>query len=108
MQAFTQELKDLYNRVPRRHSTENVKDINGIVNDYENILRAIEVINSYYEKNTAGLFPGLDTIRAKIKMSTDNKASKKNKDAFFDDASVTLKDNIELLIGIYDEGTKAG
>jgi hypothetical protein len=108
MKQYTRELQELFKRIPRRHSAENVKDINTIVNDYENILKEIESINNYYEAKAADLFPELDNIRAKIKMSTDNKASKKNKDIFFDDASGALKDSIASLIGIYDEGSKAG
>ena len=43
-------LTALFNRIPRRHSIENVKDIYGIVNEYEMILVNIEAINSFYEK----------------------------------------------------------
>lgn len=100
MQQYTEELKSLFNRIPRRHSLENIKEINSITNDYEDILRKIEAINDNYEKGTASLFSGLDIIRAKIKMSTDNKASKKNKDVFFDEASGTLKDNIQSLLDL--------
>jgi hypothetical protein len=106
MKQYTEELKELLNRIPRRHTIENVKDINGIVNNYETILTNIEGVNTYYEKNTAIFFTALDTIKTKIKMSADNKASKKNKDIFFDEASGMLKDDIQNLMGIYGDGNK--
>lgn len=106
MHQYTEELKALLNSVPRRHSADNVKTITGMVNEYENILQQVESLNPYYEKNTADLFSGLDEIRLKIKMSNDNKASKKNKDVFFDEASGALKDSIQSLIDIYDNGSK--
>lgn len=106
MNQYTEELKSLLNGVPRRHSADNVKAITGMVNDYENILQNIEALNPYYEKNTAGLFAELDGIRLKIKMSNDNKASKKNKDVLFDEASGALKDSIQSLIDIYNNGSK--
>lgn len=96
----------LFNRIPRRHSLENVKEINSIVAEYETILMNIEAINSFYEKNVPVFFDDLDAVRAAIKKSTDNKASKKNKDIFFDEASGILKDSIEAMITIYDNGNK--
>ena len=99
-------LTALFNRIPRRHSIENVKEINSIVTEYETILINIEAINSFYEKNIPVFFDDLDTVRAAIKKSTDNKASKKNKDNFFDEASGVLKDSIEAIIKIYDDGNR--
>ncbi len=99
-------LTALFNRIPRRHSIENVKDINSIVTEYESILLNIEAINTFYEKNIPVFFEDLDTIRATIKKSTDNKASKKSKDSFFDEASGILKDSIQLLLTIYDDGNR--
>jgi hypothetical protein len=99
-------LTALFNRIPRRHSIENVKDINSIVTEYETILINIEAINSFYEKNIPVFFNDLDTIRVAIKKSTDNKASKKNKDSFFDEASGILKDSIQAMIAIYDDGNR--
>lgn len=101
-------LTALFNRIPRRHSLENVTDINGIVNEYETILLNIEAINSFYEKNISAFFNDLDTIRATIKKSTDNKASKKNKDSFFDEASGVLKDSIQATISMYGNGNRTG
>ena len=99
-------LTALFNRIPRRHSIENVKDIYGIVNEYETILVNIEAINCFYEKNVPDFFEGLDTIRATIKKSADNKASKKNKDIFFDEASGLLKDSMEAMITLYKDGKR--
>ncbi len=56
MNSTTTALTALFNRIPRRHSIENVKDINGIVTEYENILINIEAINPYYEKNISVFF----------------------------------------------------
>ena len=77
-----------------------------IISEYEAILINIEAINSFYEKNTPIFFDDLDTIRAAIKKSVDNKASKKNKDSFFDEASGILKDSIQSLLPIYDDGNR--
>jgi hypothetical protein len=99
-------LTALFNRVPRRHTLENVTDIKNIVNEYETILMIIEAINSFYEKNIPPFFNDLDTIRTAIKKSTDNKASKKNKDSFFDEASGVLKESIQSLLTIYDDGKR--
>ncbi len=99
-------LTALFNRVPRRHSLENVTDIKSIVNEYETILLKIEAINLFYEKNIPPFFNDLDTIRAAIKKSTDNKASKKNKDSFFNEASGALKDSIQAMITLYGDGNR--
>ena len=106
MDSTATALTALFNRIPRRHSLENVKDINSIVTEYENILITIEAINPFYEKNIPVFFNDLDTIRAAIKKSTDNKASKKNKDSFFDDASGILKDSVQAMITIYGDGNR--
>jgi hypothetical protein len=99
-------LTALFDRIPRRHSVDNVKEINSIVAEYEDLLKEIEGLNSFYEKNTPIFFDQLDDVRANIKKSTDNKASKKNKDSFFDDASGALKDSIQALIEVYGDGNK--
>ena len=99
-------LNALFNRIPRRHSVENVKDIYSIVNEYETILLNIEAINTFYEKNVPIFFDDLDSIRAAIKKSADNKASKKNKDGFFDEASGQLKDSIQAMVAIYEDGNR--
>ena len=40
----------LFNRIPRRHSMENVKEIYTILDEYEDMLIGIEATNSFYEK----------------------------------------------------------
>ena len=106
MNSTTAALTSLFNRIPRRHSLENVKDINGMVTEYENILITIEAENSFYEKNISGFFDDLENIRAAIKKSTDNKASKRNKDSYFDEASGLLKDSIEATMTMYEDGKR--
>ena len=64
----------------------------------------IEAENSFYEKNVSTYFNDLDAVRASIKKSTDNKAPKKSKDNFFDEASSALKDSIQSLITMYSDG----
>ena len=106
MNSTATALTALFNRIPRRHSPENVTDIKNIVNEYETILLTIEAINPFYEKNIPVFFEDLDTIRATIKKSTDNKASKKSKDSLFDEASGILNDSIQSLLTIYDDGNR--
>src|SRR5256885_12307427 len=106
MNDTTSALTALFNRIPRRHSTENVKDINGIIAEYEALLIKIEAVNIFYEKNISSFFDELDVVRATIKKSSDNKASKKGKDDFFDEGSGALKDSMQALIIFYADGTK--
>jgi hypothetical protein len=106
MNSTTAALNALFERIPRRHSTDNVKEINDILAEYEDLLKVIEGVNTWYEKNTAIFFDELDAVRSIIKKSTDNKASKKNKDNFFDEASGTLKDSMQSLIALYADGNR--
>jgi hypothetical protein len=106
MNQTTATLTALFNRIPRRHTLENLKDINSIIVEYENLLKNIEAINAYYEKNTPAFFDELDSVRSVIKKSTDNKISKKSKDNFFDEASGMLKDSMQTLIEVYADGNK--
>ena len=106
MNSTTTVLTALFYRIPRRYSVDNVKEIYSIVSEYEDVLKSIEAVNSFYEKNTPVFFDQLDTIRSVIKKSTDNKASKKNKDSFFDEASGALKDSMQALIEVYAEGNR--
>ena len=99
-------LQALFNRIPRRHSLENIKDINGIVTEYEDLLIKIEAENAWYEKNIPVFFDELDGVRLIIKKSADNKASKKTKDSFFDDASGALKDSLQALLDVYADGSR--
>jgi hypothetical protein len=104
MNTTTAALNELFNRIPRRHTVDNVKDINSIVAAYEELLIIIEATNSFYEKNIPPFFDELDNVRSSIKKSTDNKASKKSKDSFFDEASGALKDSMQELINLYADG----
>lgn len=98
----------LFERIPRRHNPENVKEIYSIITEYEGLLVSIEAENEWYEKNTAVFFDGIETVRSLIKKSSDNKASKKNKDVFFDEASGSLKDNMQSLLELYANGKRSG
>ena len=106
MNSTTEALTALFNRIPRRHSIENVKDINSIVTEYEDLLISIEAVNNWYEKSIPVFFEKLDAIKSNIKKSTDNKASKKNKDSFFDEASGALKDSMQALMEVYGDGNR--
>jgi hypothetical protein len=89
-----EKLKALFQRIPRRHTTDNVKEIYGILDAYEDVLKEMEA-DSRYEKQVAPFFEALDPIRATVKKSNDPKASKKTKDVLFDEASGALKDSME-------------
>jgi hypothetical protein len=106
MNSTTAALTTLFNRIPRRYSAENVKDIASIISDYEDLLITIEAVNVFYEKNISPFFDEVGSIKSSIKKSTDNKASKKSKDNFFDEASGTLKDSIEALLKMYADGNR--
>ena len=106
MNATTTLLNLLYSKIPRRHTTDNVKEIYGLLNEYELLLKSIEAENGWYEKNTAIYFDEIDMVRSLVKRSSDNKASKKNKDQFFDEASGTFKDSMQSLIALYADGSR--
>lgn len=99
-------LTALFNRIPRRYSVDNVKEINSILTDYEDILIEIEAINGFYEKAVPPFFDNIESIKITVKNSSSNKASKKGKDGFFDDASCALKDSIEALMEVYGDGKR--
>jgi hypothetical protein len=90
-------IKELFDRIPRRHTTDNVKEMYSILDAYEDLLTSMEA-DGRYEKQAARFFEAIDPIRATIKKSNDNKASKKAKDVLFDEASGALKDTIEELL----------
>lgn len=96
MTETAQKLNDLYSRIPRRHTADNVKEIYAILDEYEDLLKEMEA-DSRYEPIIAAYFDDLDPIKATIKKSNDNKASKKNKDVLFDEASGALKDAMDNL-----------
>ncbi|TCJ14256.1 hypothetical protein EPD60_09645 [Flaviaesturariibacter flavus] len=97
MNESFQKVRDLLERVPRRHNADNVKEINSIVDEYEDVLRQLES-NPQLEPVIAGYFEALDPIRRTIKESNHAKHSKKAKDDLFDDASGQLKDSMEDLL----------
>lgn len=99
-------LQSLFNRIPRRHSLENVKEIYSILAEYEDLLITIEAVNAFYEKNISVYFDELEIVRAIIKKSTDNKASKKMKDSLFDEGSGILKDSMLNLMAIFGDGSQ--
>ncbi len=97
MNETEEKLKELFNRIPRRHTADNVKEIYSILDAYEQLLQTREA-DARYEQRIAPFFEALDPIRATIKKSNDNKASKKQKDVLFDEASGALKDTMEELM----------
>ena len=97
MNEVEKNLRALFDRIPRRHTADNVKEIYNILDAYEELLKTIED-DERYEKQIARFFEALDPIRTTIKKSNDNKASKKGKDILFDEASGALKDTMEELI----------
>ena len=102
MNSISLKITDLYNRIPRRHTTDNVKDIYALLDEYEDVLVEIEALPKY-EKKVAVYFDELDPIRALVKKSTENKASKKQKDDYFDEASSSLKDTMDALKNFIEE-----
>ena len=92
-----EQLKELFDRIPRRHTAENVKEIYSLLDEYEDLLKTMETDDRYKEQVNI-FFEALDPIRATIKKSNDNKASKKTKDLLFDEASGALKDTMEDLL----------
>jgi hypothetical protein len=106
MNTTASSLQALFNRIPRRHSLENVKDMYSLLDEYEDLLISIEATNSFYEKNIPVYFDQLEDVRAIIKKSTDNKASKKMKDSLFDEGSGNLKDSMQKLMEVYGDGSR--
>jgi hypothetical protein len=106
MNATTAALTALFNRIPRRHSADNIKDINSIITEYEDLLITIEAVNSFYEKNIPIFFDEVETVKVTIKKSNDNKASKKTKDSLFDEGSGILKESMQELIILYGDGER--
>lgn len=100
MNDISIQLEQLFERIPRRHSADNVKEMYDILDAYEDLLREIET-EPAYEQEIAQYFDELEPIRATVKKSNDNKAGKKTKDTLFDEASGNLKDTMEALKQIY-------
>lgn len=97
MNDIEQKLGELFRRIPRRHTADNVKEMYSILDAYEDVLKTMET-DERYEKQIARFFEDLDQIRATIKKSNDNKASKRTKDVYFDQASGALKDSMEAAL----------
>ncbi len=97
MNEVKEKIQNLYDRIPRRHTTDNVKEMYSILNDLEDVLQKLEA-DPQLEKKVIPFFDALEPIRTTVKKSNDNKASKKAKDVLFDEASGTLKDTIEALL----------
>ena len=94
MKDIKEKLSELFHRIPRRHNADNVKEMYSLLDAYEDLLKTMET-DDRYEKQVAIFFEVLDPIRATVKKSNDNKASKKTKDVLFDEASSALKDSME-------------
>ena len=97
MEEIKGQLKELFNRIPRRHTADNVKELYCILDEYEDLLKIMEA-DPQYEAVIAPFFEALDPIRATVKASNSPKASKKGKDDLFDEASSALKDTMEELM----------
>ena len=102
MNSNTKQLNELFDRIPRRHTPENVKEIYSIMDAYEDVLKAIEA-EPGYEEHVAMYFDELDSIRTTVKKSSESKNSKKAKDELFDGASGALKDTMESLMRLYQD-----
>ena len=99
MSELKEKLKGLYDRIPRRHTTENIREAFSILDDYEDLLTDLEA-DDRYENQVASFFEAIAPIRATFKKSNDAKASKKTKDVLFDEASGALKDSIDELLSL--------
>lgn len=94
MSEIGQKLMELFQRIPRRHTPDNVREMYSILDGYEDLLKTMEA-DTRYEKQVGSFFDAIEPIRATIKKSNDGKASKKAKDVLFDEASGALKDAVE-------------
>lgn len=102
MLTISNKLNDIFNRIPRRHNDDNVKEMKSIIEEYEDVLIEIEAMPSY-EKEVAAYFDALEPIKALVKKSTESKHSKKLKDDFFGEAATGFKDTIEELHSFYKD-----
>jgi hypothetical protein len=97
MNEIEKKLSELFSRIPRRHTADNVKEMYSILDEYEDVLKSMET-EERYEKQVARFFEDLDPIRSTVKKSNDNKASKRAKEVLFDQASGALKDSVEAAV----------
>ncbi len=95
------QISELYDRIPRRHTADNVKEIYSILDAYEDLLQTLEA-DARYEQGIAPFFDAIDPIRETVKKSNSPKASKKEKDNLFDEASGMLKDQMDELRQLID------
>lgn len=106
MNATANALQELFDRIPRRHSVENINEINALLLEYENLLITIEGENSFYEQKIPVFFDDLELVTSTIKNSNSPRFSKKVKDNLFDEGSGKLKDSMESLIAVYAGGDR--
>ncbi|RYY47074.1 MAG: hypothetical protein EOO06_13150 [Chitinophagaceae bacterium] len=93
----SQELAALFSRIPRRHTADNVKEMQSILDEYEEVLRELES-DPAYEAGVAPFFDELESTRETIKNASLNKHSKPTKDKLFDEGSGALKETMEALM----------
>ncbi|RYY39998.1 MAG: hypothetical protein EOO08_08045 [Chitinophagaceae bacterium] len=101
MSEARETVQELFGRIPRRHTADNVKEIYSIIDDYEDLLQTLEA-NPQYESVIAPFFEAVAPVRATVKKSNDPKASKKAKDVLFDEGSGALKDTMEELMKLLE------
>lgn len=94
MNETHEKLQGLFNRIPRRHTPDNVREMYGLLDDYEDVLKDMEA-DERYGPGVTPLFASLDSVRAAVKKSNDPKGSKKTKDTLFGEAADDLKDQME-------------
>jgi hypothetical protein len=81
MTEIGERLRELFQRIPRRHTADNVKEMHSILDAYEDLLKEMET-DQRYEKQVSRFFETIDPIRATIKKSNDAKASKNQRTYF--------------------------
>ena len=59
MNESYEKLRDLFNRIPRRHTADNVKEIYSILDAYEDVLKEMEADSDYQQQKVAPLFEAL-------------------------------------------------
>lgn len=106
MNNTVSDLQALYDRIPRRHTSDNVKEMYSLIDEYETLLQAIEAESPAHEQLAANYFDTIEQVRATIKKSNDNKASKKTKDTLFDEGSGLMKDAVAEIMAAYADMAK--
>jgi hypothetical protein len=108
MNTTAKALQEIFDRIPRRHSADNLNEMNALLEEYEDLLITIEAENSFYEKRIPVFFEDLEMVTSTIKNSNSPRFSKKVKDNMFDEGSGKLKESIEALMAVYGAGGKTG